>query len=104
MDLQHTPAKIQKQKNMISPSFADHKAKIDYPCVWQYKVIGTDQQVLQAVVAEQLGNSPYSLSASKKSGAGRYLSMNLAVTVANEEQRQSLYRALAGHPAVKAVL
>lgn len=89
---------------MLSPSFADRKAEIDYPCVWQYKIIGTDQQVLQAVVAEHLSDSPYSLSASKKSSAGRYLSMNLELTVNSDEQRQSLYRALSAHPAVKAVL
>ncbi|CAK8715560.1 hypothetical protein GCAAIG_04960 [Candidatus Electronema halotolerans] len=89
---------------MLSQFLAGRRADIAYPCVWQYKVIGMNQQILQAAVAELLGDRPYSLSASKKSGAGRYLSMNLEVTVASDEGRQVLHRALAGHPAVKAVL
>jgi putative lipoic acid-binding regulatory protein len=89
---------------MLSQSLAGRRAEIDYPCVWQYKVIGTNWQALQAAVAEELGDNPYSLSASKKSGAGSYLSMNLEVTVNSDEQRQALYQSLAGHPAVKTVL
>jgi putative lipoic acid-binding regulatory protein len=89
---------------MLSQSLAGRRAEIDYPCVWQYKVIGINCQALQAAVAEELGDNPYSLSASKKSGAGRYLSMNLEVTVNSDEQRQALYQSLAGHPAVKTVL
>ncbi len=90
--------------NMPSQSFADRRPDIDYPCVWQYTVISTDRQATEAAVAEQLGDRPHSLSVSKKSGKGKYLSMNLEVTVDNDRQRQALYRALAGHPAVKAVL
>jgi uncharacterized protein len=89
---------------MIFPPVVDRKAKIDYPCVWQYKVIGMDQQAIEAAAVELLGDSPYSLSASKKSGTGRYLSLNLEVTVVSDEQRQALYRTLAEHPAVKTVL
>lgn len=85
-------------------SFAACKAQIDYPCVWQYKLIGADRQALQAAVAAQLGDAPYSLSDSRKSGGGKYLSMNLEVSVDDEEQRRSLHLALAGHPAVKMVL
>ena len=90
--------------NMLSQSLEGRRAEIDYPCVWQYKVIGTNRQVMEVAVAKELGDRPYSLSISKKSGAGKYLSMNLETTVDNDEQRQSLYRALAMHPAVKTVL
>ena len=90
--------------NMLSQSLAEHRAEIDYPCVWQYKIIGMDRKAIEAAVAGLLGDSPYSLSISKKSGAGKYLSMNLEVTVINDEQRQALYQALAGHPEIKAVL
>lgn len=80
------------------------KAQIDYPCVWQYKLIGMDRQAMQAAVSNQLGDAPYSLSDSHQSGGGKYLSMNLEVTVENNEQRIELYQTLAGHPAIKVVL
>lgn len=89
---------------LSSQSLAGRKAEIDYPCVWQYKVIGVNRQAVQTAVSEHLGDAPYSLSESKRSGEGKYLSMNLEVTVASDEQRLALYHALAGHPAIKAVL
>ena len=85
-------------------SLASCKAQIDYPCVWQYKLIGMDRQAIQAAVAFHLSDVPYSLSDSRKSGGGKYLSMNLEVSVESDEQRQCLHLALSGHPAVKMVL
>jgi hypothetical protein len=81
-------------------------AQIAYPCVWQYKliVIGTDRQAVQAAVGVQLGDAPYSLSLSQQSGAGKYVSLNLEVSVDNEAQRLRLYHTLAAHPAVRMVL
>jgi putative lipoic acid-binding regulatory protein len=80
------------------------KAQIDYPCIWQYKLIGMNRQAVQAAAAACLGDAPYSLSDSHCSGGGKYLSLNLEVSVDNEEQRIGLYHALAGHPAVRMVL
>ena len=87
-----------------SHPLADCKVQIDYPCVWQYKLIGMDQQAVRAAVAAHLGDAPYSLSDSRKSGAGKYISMNLEVSVDSNEQRLELYQALAEHPAIKVVL
>jgi len=84
--------------------FADSKAQIDYPCVWQYKLIGADREAMQAAVSAQLGDAPYSFSESRRSSAGSYLSMNLEVTVESDEHRQTLHRHFAGHPAVRLVL
>jgi putative lipoic acid-binding regulatory protein len=91
-------------KNIPSQPLAGCKAHIDYPCVWQYKVIGMDKQAVQTAVSAHLGDAPYSLSDSHRSVAGKYLSMNLEVTVESDEQRLELYHALAGYPAVKVVL
>lgn len=85
-------------------AFANCKAQIDYPCVWQYKLIGTDRQALQAAVAAQLGDALYALSDSRQSGGGKYLSMNLEVSVESDKERHRLHLALAKHPAVKMVL
>ncbi len=80
------------------------KAQIDYPCQWQYKIIGTDKtQLLEAVNACVQGQD-HTLTESNVSSGGRYLSMSLEMEVTSEEQRLSLHRQLAEHPAVKVVL
>ncbi|MGR0480049.1 MAG: HP0495 family protein [Candidatus Electronema sp. V4] len=90
--------------NRHEQPLAGRTAQIDYPCVWQYKLIGTDREAMRAAVSALLGDAPYSFSESRRSSAGSYLSMNLEVTVESDEQRQSLYRHLAGHPAVRLAL
>jgi len=78
--------------------------QIDYPCVWQYKVIATDADPVRSVISEHLGDAPYSLSESKRSSSGKYISMNLELTVHSDYHRQRLYEVLSAHPAVKVVL
>ena len=85
-------------------SLAGQTAQIDYPCVWQYKLIGTDGEAMRAAVSALLGDAPYSFSESRRSSAGNYLSINLEVTIESNEQRQAVYQHLAGHPAVKLLL
>ena len=87
-----------------TPFLSGQKAQIDYPCVWQYKLIGMDRQAVRAAVAAHLGDAPYSLSDSRRSGGGKYISMNLEVSVDSEEQRLSWHQALASDPSVKVVL
>ncbi|MCI5165959.1 MAG: DUF493 domain-containing protein [Candidatus Electrothrix sp. GM3_4] len=80
------------------------KPEIHYPCVWQYKIIGMERQAVQAALSEKLGDAPYSLSESRTSKQGKYISLNLELTVHNEEQRLHLYSALTVHPSIKMVL
>lgn len=80
------------------------KPKIDYPCLWQYKVIATDCLQIRQIVNEHVGDAPYSLSESNKSSGGKYVSMNLELTVQSDSHRLRLYEVLAAHPAVKVVL
>ena len=89
----------------IPPQSLDgRKPEINYPCVWQYKVIGTDHKAIQAALSEKLGDAPYSLSQSRTSKKGKYISLNLELTVHNEEQRLDLYKTLTAHPSIKLVL
>ena len=80
------------------------KPEIHYPCVWQYKVIGMERRAVQSALSEQLGDAPYSLSESRTSKKGKYISLNLEVTVHNEEQRLHLYSTLTAHPSIRLVL
>ncbi|RWX44763.1 hypothetical protein H206_02081 [Candidatus Electrothrix aarhusensis] len=89
----------------ISPkSLKGCKPEIHYPCVWQYKIIGMKRQTVQAALSEKLGDAPYSLSESRTSKQGKYISLNLELTVHNEEQRLYLYSALTADPSIKLVL
>lgn len=79
------------------------KAKIDYPCSWQYKIIGESiteiRNIVQAVVVEE-----YTLTESNVSSGGRYVSMNLELTVQSEDRRLELYRVLAAANEIKVVI
>ncbi len=80
------------------------KPKIDYPCLWQYKVIATDCVQIRKIVEEHLGDAPYSLTESNRSSGGKYVSMNLEMTVYSDYHRLRLYEVLTAYPAVKVVL
>ncbi|CAK8717507.1 MAG: DUF493 domain-containing protein [Candidatus Electrothrix sp. AW2] len=80
------------------------KPEINYPCVWQYKVIGMERQAMQTALSNEIGDAPYSLSESRTSKKGKYVSLNLELTVHNEEQRLHLYSTLTAHPSIKLVL
>lgn len=89
----------------ISPqSLKGCKPEIHYPCVWQYKIIGMERKAVQAALSKKLGDAPYSLSESRTSKQGKYISLNLALTVHNEEQRLHLYNALTADSSIKLVL
>jgi putative lipoic acid-binding regulatory protein len=91
-------------KTIPHQPFEGRKPEIHYPCVWQYKIIGTDRKAVQTLLSHELGDAPYSLSESRTSSGGKYISMNLEVTVHSEAQRVQLYTTLADHAAVKLVL
>ena len=80
------------------------KAKIDYPCVWQYKVIGMKREAMLAAISEHLGDAPYSLADSRVSSGGKYISLTLELTVDSDYNRLRLYQVLGDHPDIKVVL
>ncbi|NOQ47428.1 MAG: DUF493 family protein [Desulfobulbaceae bacterium] len=80
------------------------RPRIGYPCIWEYKVIGMDRDAVRAAIDEHAGDVPYSLSDSRASSGGRYISMNLSITVYSDFNRLRLYELLGDHLAVKVVL
>jgi len=92
--------------NKLSNHIAEDpcKPKIDYPCDWQYKIIGQDRRKILAAIKDILGQSQYTVNDSNVSSRGKYISMRLEVRVADESDRLKLYRDLAEHSAVKVVL
>ncbi len=80
------------------------KLKLNYPCQWVYKVIGTNQDELRQAIMEIITDTPCEISSSNNSSSGKYLCLNLEITVQSEEERNSIYLGLKGHPQVKIVL
>ena len=80
------------------------RPKIEYPCLWQYKVITTDTVRVREIISDHLGDAPYSLSTSNISSSGKYISMNLELTVNSDYHRLRIYELLSTHSVVKMVL
>ena len=86
------------------PSEKTCKPQIDYPCEWQYKIIGESATIITELVADNVYEKNYILTRSNVSSSGRYISMSLELTVSSEKRRLELYRVLAEEPSVKVVL
>ena len=80
------------------------KPVIDYPCSWQYKIIGDSREAIIRIVQEYVKEDPLQLTDSNVSRSGRYVSMNLEVTVNSDKQRLELYTLLTAHSSIKMVL
>jgi len=80
------------------------KAEIEYPCAWNYKIIGLDVEALQKAVAMVLGAQQYLLTHSRSSTGGKYQSMSLETVVETEERRNAIYNSLKNHAAVRMIL
>ena len=82
----------------------DRKPQLQYPCAWEYKVIGADQFAIRQAVADIMGDLDYDVTLSHFSRTGKYCSLLVALTVADEEQRTSLFAALKHHEDILMVL
>ncbi len=89
---------------MIDISKCECKLELDYPCSWEYKLIGYSQDEIVQAVKEVLLQREYSVEVSKSSKKGKFLSLNLKTIVHNEDDRVTLYELLGKHSLIKMVL
>lgn len=89
---------------MLILNSCQNKAEIEYPCAWNFKVIGIDQGRLEQAIDQVMGDRQYLLTKSRSSSGGKYLSLSLETVVEDEATRNSIYVALKKHPEVKMVL
>ncbi|MEE4166952.1 MAG: DUF493 domain-containing protein [Desulfocapsaceae bacterium] len=80
------------------------KPDISYPCRWEYKVIGENQQVLTEVITEACSPAIPDIALSNISSSGRYYSLNATLTVNDEQMRLVIFERIQMHPAVKMVI
>ena len=88
----------------------NQKPKIEYPCQWGFKVIGTDEETVHVAIRNCLSecldedDRPVDIGGSRVSGGGKYVSVGLTVEVLNEEERNIIFQALADRPEIKMVI
>jgi hypothetical protein len=80
------------------------KPELVYPCLWIYKVIGRDPDLLRCAAAEVLVGQAYKATPSRSSKGGAYHCLNIEMTVENESDRIGFYEKLRRHSAVVMVL
>ncbi|MFW6052088.1 MAG: DUF493 domain-containing protein [Myxococcota bacterium] len=80
------------------------KPIVEYPCSWQWRIIGTDPDRLRSAVAEVVTDRDFVLHEANRSPAGRWLSMHLELEVASERDRNDIHRALTGHRWIRLAL
>ncbi len=80
------------------------KLKLKYPCLWIYKIFGTDQNQMRNAIDNIVQDRSCRISLSRESETGKYVSLNVELTVESESHRTAIYEALKAHHAVKLVL
>ena len=80
------------------------RPEIEYPCRWEYKVIGTDvNKILKAIEEASIGLTP-DITPSNISKNGKYFSINFTIEVPNEVVRNLVYEKLSLNPEIKIVI
>ena len=82
----------------------NQKANITYPTSWTYKIIATSVVDIQQAVAGVLKNKERSLTPSKTSSKGKFISMDLKLNVISEEDRTSISHQIYAQQGIKMVL
>jgi uncharacterized protein len=89
---------------MIEDSENQNRPRIDYPCEWEYKIIGENvDKILLAIETASLGLE-YTVSPSNLSRNGKYCSLNMRLMVPNEVVRDLVYEKLSSSESVRFVI
>ena len=80
------------------------KPNIDYPCHWNYKIIGTELEKMIRAVEEIVEGMEYNIASSNVSSKGKYFSLNLKVFVSSEAIRDIIFAKLESSEYIKMVL
>jgi len=88
------------------------KPEIEYPCPWDFKIIGTNEDALRAAVTrcleqtlnQAIGAREFELGMSRTSNGGKYVSLRLNLMVMDETERNGIFSSLAKHPEIRIVI
>lgn len=82
----------------------ENRAKIEYPCEWGFKVIGTDRKRLKNCIADIMAHKDYIFKDGNISSRGKFISMNARCIVSSEEERNEIFKAFQEHCDIKMVI
>ena len=80
------------------------KPAIQYPCIWSYKIIGQDKELLRIAATNAAAHKHHTISESNKSSGGKYHSLNLETEVSCDDERLGIFEKLKSDGNVKIVL
>jgi putative lipoic acid-binding regulatory protein len=80
------------------------KPEIDYPCRWQFRLIGEERAAMVEAITTLAGIPADEITEANVSSGGRYLSLKIELVVHDDDERLAYYRLLAAHPAIRMVL
>ena len=80
------------------------KLELEYPCAWQYKVIGEEPTLVKDAINRACAPESPEITFSHSSSGGKYHSFNASLTVQDEENRLKIFDTLKNDPAIKMVL
>lgn len=86
------------------PGSCPDRPRIDYPCLWLFKVIGVEREAVAAAISGVVGGAEHLVTYANASSGGKYHSFNLELVVESEAHRDRLYRELSACAVVRVVL
>ena len=90
--------------NNFQGSFCQKKPDISYPCEWEYKVIGEDQELIKTVIREACAPVVPVITLSNVSSSGKYYSLNATLQVDDEKTRLKIFDQIQKNSAIKMVI
>ncbi len=88
----------------MSSCLTNKKPEINYPCQWQYTVIGSAEHEILEAISCVIGDREHTICASKKSSGGKFLSVHLELEVHSEDMRNFIFTELQRHPSLKMII
>ena len=82
----------------------EQRLDLEYPCPWDYRIIGEDEARIRIAVAGIIGNVQYLLTLANRSQKARYCSLQLTLEVKDEKERLEIFEALREHEDIRYVL
>ncbi len=64
---------------------------IEYPCKWNYKAVGRDKFELKREISKAILEHDFEITSSKLSRNGKFIGLNVDVTVNSDEERREVY-------------
>lgn len=79
------------------------KPKIEYPCTWNYRIIGESKEKLVEIAFEVI-DGKFKHTPQMQSKTGKYHSINIEVVVESEIHRNDIFCRFQKHEDIKFVL